>query len=67
MNQELLEAAKNFIRLAVLKQDTLALEIQSLMSNEEENSDEIDELEDFRSDLEIAISRVQDTINTLGE
>lgn len=67
MNEELLTAAKNFIRLAALKKDQLALEIQSLMSDEDENSDEIYRLEDFRSDLEIAISRVEDTLNQLGD
>lgn len=65
MNKELLDAAKNFIRLAALKKDEVSLEIQSLMSNREENEDEIDALEEFISDLEISISRVEDIINPL--
>lgn len=65
MNEDLLAAAREFIRLAAIKKDSTSLEIQSLMSNSEENEDEIYDKEEFISDLEIAISRVEDIIEPL--
>lgn len=66
-SRETLDAAKAFLKVGQVDLDTIQLEIASLSTNEDENEEEIEALRNRHDNLEIAMSRVEDVVQSVEE